>query len=411
MKICIAQTKALKGNVQKNIRNHLLWIEYAAELNADLIIFPELSLTGYEPQLAKGLAVKLEDKIFNLFQEYSIKLNITIGVGMPIIAKNGINISLLIFQPNTQSIAYSKQRLHTDELPYFTCGTSQLFLTIKGQKIAFGICYETLQTEHFLFANQNETDIYIASVAKSKDGIEKAYSHFPKMANQFKTPILMSNSVGYCDNFMGAGNSAVWDKNGNLLRQLDDENQGILVYDTQLETTKIHQLKIEKGRLSDLEPIFKIYLNAKHELEKKGIYQWTDQYPTKSIIESDLQKGVLYMLKYGNKIIGAINLSEEQEKEYQTVKWRFNHSKALVIHRLVINPKHQGLGYAQKSMAFAENFARKMGYSSIRLDAYSYNKRVIDFYQKRNYVIRGDVNFPGRKYVFHCMEKEIVNSL
>ena len=63
-------------------------------------------------------------------------------------------------------------------------------------------------------------------------------------------------------------------------------------------------MKIEKGLLSDLEEVFTIYLEAKKVLEENEIYQWTDKYPTLTIIENDLRKGVLFTLKYDNKIIG-----------------------------------------------------------------------------------------------------------
>jgi len=173
------------------------------------------------------------------------------------------------------------------------------------------------------------------------------------------------------------------------------------------KTVKGIQLKIEKGQLSDLEELFQIYQNGKSELERNGIFQWTDNYPNISIIETDLMKGVLYTLKNKNEIIGAINISEEQETEYQSVNWKFDNSKVLVIHRLVINTKQQRQGYAQRLMDFAESFARENNYSSIRLDVYNQNDRVIEFYKKRDFIIRGDVNFPERENSFHCMEKEI----
>lgn len=407
MRICIAQTQSLKGEVHKNIQNHLQIIERAVKSNSDLVIFPELSITGYEPDLAKELATNIDHAIFNPFQVLSDKNEITIGIGMPTNTIDGIHISMLIFQPNKKNLVYSKQILHSDELPYFVCGNYQTSLNIKGTKIAVGICYETLQREHFLKAKEDDADIYVASVAKPKKGIEKAYLHLPKIANEFNTPILMSNSVGHCDNFLSIGQSTVWNKKGELIKQLDDTNQGILIYDTELETVEIHQLKIKKGQLSDLEELFQIYLNGKFELERNGIYQWTDNYPTKSIIENDLRKGVLFILKNDNEIIGAVNISEEQETEYQSVHWEFDSSKVLVIHRLVIDPKHQGQGYAKQLMNFAEDLAIDNHYSSIRLDAYSQNKRVIQFYKKRDYFIRGDVNFPQREYPFHCMEKEL----
>lgn len=408
MKICIAQSKSEKGNIQGNIENHLEFIERSIKLKADLIVFPELSITNYEPDLAKELATDLESNIFSPFQEISNKREITIGIGMPTKTTDGINISMLIFQPNKERTVYSKQMLHSDELPYFVCGKNQTFLTINGVKIAIGICYETLQQEHFLKAKNQGADIYIASVAKPKGGIEKAYKHFPQIANEFNTPILMSNCVGHCDNFMSVGQSAIWNNKGELIEQLDADNQGLLIYDTKTEKTEKEQLKIEKGKLSEINQLFQIYLNGKNDLEKNGIFQWTNNYPTRSIIESDLKKEVLFVLKNNKEIIGAINISEEQEPEYETINWEFDNSKVLVIHRLVIDPKYQGKGYARELMDFAESFAKENNYSSIRLDAFSQNKRVIDFYEKRKYFIRGNVNFPEREYPFHCMEKEII---
>ncbi len=410
MKICIAQTKSEKGNIQRNVENHLEFIERAIKLKADLIVFPELSITNYEPDLAKELATDIESNIFSPFQEISNTNEITIGIGMPTKSTDGIHISMLIFQPNTETTFYSKQMLHSDELPYFACGKNQTFLTINGVKIAIGICYETLQREHFLNAKNQNIDIYIASVAKPKGGIEKAHNYFPKIANEFNTPILMSNCVGQCDNFMSVGQSAVWNKKGDLIEQLDAKNQGLLIYNTETEQTEKEQLKIEIGTLSDLNELFQIYLNGKKELDKNGIYQWTDNYPTRSIIENDLKKDILFVLKNGEEIIGAISVSEEQEREYETINWEFDCSKILVIHRLVIDPKYQGKGYAIRLMDFAEKFANENNYSSIRLDAYSQNKRVIDFYEKRKYFIRGEVNFPEREYPFHCLEKEIITA-
>ena len=52
MKICAAQTRPVKGNIQQNIENHKKLINLAVVNGADIIIFPELSITGYEPELA-----------------------------------------------------------------------------------------------------------------------------------------------------------------------------------------------------------------------------------------------------------------------------------------------------------------------------------------------------------------------
>lgn len=238
MKICVAQTQSIKGEVSKNITNHIQIIKTAITWKADLIVFPELSITGYEPDLVKALATDLESELFNPFQELSDEHLITIGVGMPLHASDGINISMFIFQPKLPRMAYTKNLLHEDEFPFFVSGKAQPIFTIKNRKIAFGICYESLQRTHFLQAKQKGADLYVASVAKAKAGIEKGFSYYSTIAKEFNTPIFLSNCVGHCDDFLSVGNSAVWNEKGELMEKLDNQNQGILSYDLDTQTTK-----------------------------------------------------------------------------------------------------------------------------------------------------------------------------
>ncbi|CAD0299471.1 nitrilase-related carbon-nitrogen hydrolase [Xanthomonas hortorum] len=52
MKLIAAQISSIPGEIGKNISKHLDVIRLAASKDADVLIFPELSLTGYEPGLA-----------------------------------------------------------------------------------------------------------------------------------------------------------------------------------------------------------------------------------------------------------------------------------------------------------------------------------------------------------------------
>ncbi|MBN1984983.1 MAG: hypothetical protein JW761_01700, partial [Prolixibacteraceae bacterium] len=159
----------------------------------------------------------------------------TIGLGLPCKTKTGIRISMVFFRPDGSRLIYSKQRLHTDELPFFEYGDKQTILTIENEKIAPAICYESLQPNHSETAYKLGADIYLASVAKSENGVQKALSYFPGIAKKYSMPVVMSNCVGYCDNFESAGFSSVWTKQGRLAGQLDGENEGVLVFDTKSE--------------------------------------------------------------------------------------------------------------------------------------------------------------------------------
>ncbi len=238
MRIGIVQISPVRGNIERNISNHLYLIEQIIKLKADLIIFPELSLTGYEPTLAESLAVQVDDARLTPFQAFADKNEVAIGVGAPTKATDGVNISMLIFQAYKERSLYTKSLLHEDELPYFTSGKSQPSLQIKGEKVALGICYETLQRAHFEEAVNKQADIYIASVAKPDRGLNKAYLHFPSIAQEFHLPVLMANCVGFCDNFLSNGKSAVWNSQGKLVEELDTEKQGFILYDTKRDEAK-----------------------------------------------------------------------------------------------------------------------------------------------------------------------------
>ena len=96
MKVCVAQTRPFKGDIQKNIASHIKLINMAVSYGADAIFFPELSLTGYEPPLAKDLATSLDDNNFEPFQHISDNNKITIGLGMPTKTNTDIFILSLI---------------------------------------------------------------------------------------------------------------------------------------------------------------------------------------------------------------------------------------------------------------------------------------------------------------------------
>ena len=125
MKICIAQTNSVTGDIQTNIENHKKWIEKAVAEEAKIIIFPELSLTGYEPTLAENLATTADDPRLEDFQTISNKSDITIGVGVPTRADAGIHITMVLFQPARGRITYSKKYLHPDEDAFFVSGSSR----------------------------------------------------------------------------------------------------------------------------------------------------------------------------------------------------------------------------------------------------------------------------------------------
>ncbi len=232
MKICLAQTNPIKGDIDKNIANHKQFIALAIAQGADMIVFPELSLTGYEPTLAKDLASTQEDERLADFQTISEDHTITIGVGLPTQGNLGILISMVLFQPGQPRQTYSKQLLHADEFPYFVNGQQQIVVTVGEKTVAPAICYESLQPEHAACACEKGANVYMASVAKSANGVGKAFRHYPEIAKQYSMPVLMANCLGPCDDFVSVGQSAIWNQEGLLVVRLNETAEGILLYNT-----------------------------------------------------------------------------------------------------------------------------------------------------------------------------------
>ena len=242
MKIGAAQTKPIKGDFQKNIESHLRLIDLALEKHAELIVFPELSTTGYEPTLALKLATTAEDKQFDVFQELCDRFNCVIAVGSPLTNQNRVSIGMIIFQPNQNRITYLKRHLFHTEKEYFISGNSPTNLLYNNTNIGLAICYEISVPEHQQVVSENGAEIYMASVVESFDGIDNAINKMSLTSAKYSMVSIMANCVGLTGKYDCAGKSSVWNKEGKLVGQLNSYEEGIIVYDTNSQKTDINYI-------------------------------------------------------------------------------------------------------------------------------------------------------------------------
>jgi predicted amidohydrolase len=233
MKISIAQIEAIKGDIEKNLDKHLQFIEAASSGQSDLIMFPELSLTGYEPELAKELATHSMDDRLTPLQKISDEKNIIIGAGLPTYDNNNLFISMIIFQPGKERITYSKQYLYPTEKDIFTPGNIPCIIPLdKANIIAPAICYELSNKEHAAYAYKMNATIYIASVLNSVNGVDADIEKLSNTASTYKMTTFMSNYIGESGGYECAGKSSIWNTEGELIAQLDNRTEGILTYNT-----------------------------------------------------------------------------------------------------------------------------------------------------------------------------------
>ena len=242
MRLAVAQTRPVAGDVVLNLERHGEFVSRAARAAATLILFPELSLTGYEPTLARDFALTPKDSRLDIFQEMSDAHGMIIGVGVPLVAEPLPQIGLVLFQPAQERLIYAKRYLHEDELPYFVPGTRQVTITHEGQILAPAICYESLLSEHAEQAAVANAHVYLASVAKPEGGVRKAYEHYPVIAREHRMNVVMANSLGPSDTFVCAGESGAWTSDGSLVGKLDSHREGLLLFDSDMQTCETYYL-------------------------------------------------------------------------------------------------------------------------------------------------------------------------
>ena len=167
-------------------------------------------------------------------------------------------------------------------------------------------------------------------------------------------------------------------------------------------------MRIVLAELEDLPRLMPLYASCTSAMRANGNEQWGDDYPTAAIIRKDIEAPVCMWLGDAEADAGmpasAICLNEEQAEQYKTLRWA-GPERALVVHRLCVDPARQRTGIAQQMMDFAEERARQLGYASIRLDTYSGNPAALRLYEQRGYRKTGEVFFRGRALPFFCFEK------
>lgn len=245
MILAAAQTKPKRGDISFNLLNHYHLIELAAQNGANLIAFPELSITGYERENAAALVFTEDDYRIDHLKELSVRNNIVIIAGAPIEIDSKLFIGEFIISPDDSVSVYTKQFLHEGEDEFFESSFDHNpMITIEDQNISFAICADIDNPLHPQNAQKRETDIYIASIFFSPNGIPNAYRDLQSYAQKHQMNVLMSNFSGESWGSPSAGQSAFWNNKGELIAQMNDSDSGLLLIEKQGDDWESRIVKI-----------------------------------------------------------------------------------------------------------------------------------------------------------------------
>ncbi|MGL4569952.1 MAG: GNAT family N-acetyltransferase [Clostridium sp.] len=167
-------------------------------------------------------------------------------------------------------------------------------------------------------------------------------------------------------------------------------------------------MQFRKAKRSDLKKIEAIIPYVVKSGEGKGL-NWTSVYPTINHFERDFEKGELYVMASNPEcnediVYGAVVLNSDEDINYKKAAWS-NSQKALVPHRLMVNPEFQRMGNGKRLMTFIEEEGKKRNLKSIRLDTNITNVRAQGLYIKSGFKKVGVINLEGKIGEFICLEK------
>ena len=229
--IAAAQSTSIAGDLHANIARHQHFIQAAAEQGVQLLVFPELSLTGYEPDLAADLAIAPEAAVLQPLRELAREMGVTAVVGMPIrlSAEGAVLIGALVLAADGSLAVYSKQHLHSGEERAFAPGNGGAPLTLDDSTVALAVCADFSHASHAAAAAALGADVYAAGVLISPAGYAVDSALLQGHAATHSMLVLMANHGGATGGWESAGRSAIWAAGGALLAAAPGVGDGLLI--------------------------------------------------------------------------------------------------------------------------------------------------------------------------------------
>jgi NAD+ synthase (glutamine-hydrolysing) len=238
MNVALAQLDFHIGHFEQNTRKMLGAIHQAQSAGADLIVFPELCVTGYPPRDFLEFADFLDRVQQSVEQVAKACTTIHALVGAPSVnpelsGKNLYNSAYLLGEGKVKKVIH-KTLLPTydvfDEYRYFEPNKNFECVAVNGKKIAVVICEDTwdiaddpMYTVHPLDELMKENPEYIINLSASPF----SYTHHRKRmemlrwnSQKYERPMVYVNHVGAQTELIFDGGSMVFNANGACCEQL-----------------------------------------------------------------------------------------------------------------------------------------------------------------------------------------------
>ena len=263
----LAQIKTKLGDLSANLEKHLAYIDEAARQRVDLLIFPELSLTGYALQdLASAVAnaPTPQDSIFRPLLEASRRLDLMVGF-VHEDARNRFFIASAYLSQGQTVHVHHKVYLPTyglfDEGRFFARGDSVRAFETRFGRAGMLICEDFWHASPPYLLWLDGADLMLFASASPGRGLtaepKLASTQWVEQINQayasiFTTFVAHSNRVGFEDGLNFWGGATVFDPEGTLLAQGPYQEEALTV--ATLDLGQLHRTRARLPLLRDEQP-------------------------------------------------------------------------------------------------------------------------------------------------------------
>lgn len=274
MKVHIAQTKPVLGNVEKNAEKHFELIAEAVENGCDIIVFPELSLTGYYLlDLVYEVAMDESHVIYQKFLELSEDIAIVFGFVEESPDRRFFNSVAFVHRGKTVHIhrkVYLPDYTLFEEGRYFAPGTEIKAFDTEFGRIGILICEDAFHMSAlYILSQSGAQNIIIPSNSPARGNQQGNHeaSTFWQTSNKYIAGVLTANviyvnRVGVEDGVSFWGGSEAYDARGKSLMALEMFKEASGFVEINMKTVRI--ARIETPFLRDEKAfILKSFLNER----------------------------------------------------------------------------------------------------------------------------------------------------
>ncbi|WP_412078091.1 carbon-nitrogen hydrolase family protein [Streptomyces xanthophaeus] len=224
MKIAAAQLTCVPADVRANAAQAAALAASAREQGAELVVFPELTLTGYELEALAadpGLWTAADDPRLDPVRSAGIAT--AVNVALPSGGPRPLIATLVHDADGAHVTTYAKQHLYRHEREQFAAGGGDGCFELGGIRFSLGICYDNHFPELTGRAAADGCRVHLASsLYGTGDGIHERATVHPGIAEDHGLYVVLANHVGPAGPWTGCGRAAIWAPGGALLAEADD---------------------------------------------------------------------------------------------------------------------------------------------------------------------------------------------